>query len=459
MKGNSSSIFSTSNSNSTSTSRVDCKVVLEDVSFCKVAVKPRMLEPCLDKTHTTSSRCLTDKNILQDLDIKRQISWPRLIDERWTILDSAVSSKLHTCNSIFERVQLLENTIYSEAAKLFGHCQLQTTKKLSGKSRRTKLSISLVKEKNLILARLSLTANPQERTGLEDLLKPIKEKLKTLRRSEKHRKKRWLFKKAPSSFRSNPYQAGKDLLDPKSNLGLCMAQAALDEYKSGIVEDLNYNTPLDNLEGLPPDPTIKEPFLSKFLNYDDFGKILSTRRNKSCPGINGIPYKVYKKCTQISSFLFKIFVSCHKHSVVPIQWRYAMEFFIPKVKPFSQSNVKDFRPIALLNVEGKLFFSLLSKRLEQHIITNYKFLDKSIQKGCMEKVPGCWEHMSIVWSALKEAWQNKLSIANVWLDIANAYGSIPHRLIFFALKRYGVDDHWVAIIRNYYSGIYTKVFF
>ena len=135
-----------------------------------------------------------------------------------------------------------------------------------------------------------------------------------------------------------------------------------------------------------------------------------------------------------------------------------MEFFIPKTKPPSPSNIKDFRPIALLNVEGKLFFSLVSKRLEQHVISNNKFINTSIQKGCMEKVPGCWEHMSMVWSALKEARQNKSSIANIWLDIANAYGSIPHRLIFFALKRYGVDEKWVTIIKKYYAGLYTKSF-
>ena len=35
-----------------------------------------------------------------------------------------------------------------------------------------------------------------------------------------------------------------------------------------------------------------------------------------------------------------------------------------------KNNIKDFRPISLLNVEGKLFFSILSKRLEKHIIIN-----------------------------------------------------------------------------------------
>ena len=76
----------------------------------------------------------------------------------------------------------------------------------------------------------------------------------------------------------------------------------------------------------------------------------------------------------------------------------------------------------------------------------------------MDKVPGCWEHMSMVWSALKEARSTKSSLANIWLDIANAYGSIPHRLLFFALERYGVDPHWISLIKIYYSGIYSRSF-
>ena len=46
----------------------------------------------------------------------------------------------------------------------------------------------------------------------------------------------------------------------------------------------------------------------------------------------------------------------------------------------------------------------------------------------MEQVPGCWEHISMVWAALKEAKSKNLSLATICFDIANAYGSIPHKL-------------------------------
>ena len=58
--------------------------------------------------------------------------------------------------------------------------------------------------------------------------------------------------------------------------------------------------------------------------------------------------------------------------------------------------LKIVRPLSLLNVEVKLFFGILSKRLEKHIYSN-KLTNLSIQKGCMEKVPGCWEDMSVAW--------------------------------------------------------------
>ena len=99
-----------------------------------------------------------------------------------------------------------------------------------------------------------------------------------------------------------------------------------------------------------------KPFPSSSLKYKDFLTLLATRRNASSSGLNSIPYKVYKKCPQINTFLFNVFKSCLKNCVVPIQWRYAREIFIPKCKTPMESNIKDVRPIALLNAS---FFSVL----------------------------------------------------------------------------------------------------
>ena len=76
----------------------------------------------------------------------------------------------------------------------------------------------------------------------------------------------------------------------------------------------------------------------------------------------------------------------------------------------------------------------------------------------MEKIPGCWEHLSMVWHALKEARAQKSNLAIIWLDIANAYGSIPLKLIVFAQHRYGVSPQWIRLIETYYKVIFSKSF-
>ena len=34
----------------------------------------------------------------------------------------------------------------------------------------------------------------------------------------------------------------------------------------------------------------------------------------------------------------------------------------------------------------------------------------------MEKIPGCWEHLSMVWHALKEARAQRSNLGTIWLD-------------------------------------------
>ena len=119
-----------------------------------------------------------------------------------------------------------------------------------------------------------------------------------------------MVKKAKNDFKSNPYNAGKTLLDPKCYVNLKVKQEDLDQHKSSSLIDINYDVPLPEVEGLPDKPSLQKSFPTNCFSFEQFFQILSTRRNASAPGLNGIPYKVYKKCPKINKFLFKIFLSC-----------------------------------------------------------------------------------------------------------------------------------------------------
>ena len=250
----------------------DCKVVLEDISSCD-AVKLKMLNSIQENIHMTSSHLTKEKKLLEGFSVETPIAWGKANDERWVQLDDIVYSKLKNCNSLTEWLDLLQNTIYNEAANIFGHSH-PPKRNLARQSRRTKLSIQLIKEKNLLTAQINSTFLPDQQIALEKLLTNVKNKIRSLHKSEKSRRQRWLVKKARNEFKANPYNPGKTLLDTKCYVNL---KVDLDQHKSSSLIDINYNIPLADLEGLPDKPPLLKPFLTNCFSFEDFFQILSTQ--------------------------------------------------------------------------------------------------------------------------------------------------------------------------------------
>ena len=100
--------------------------------------------------------------------------------------------------------------------------------------------------------------------------------------------------------------------------------------------------------------------------------------------------------------------------------------------PKSPSN---FMPIALTPAVSKLFSGILKDRWLRHMTLN-GYLDGDMHEACLPTVPGVSEHHSKLAAIISGAIKNKRSLAMAWLDIANAYGSVHHSLIQFALRRY-----------------------
>ena len=66
------------------------------------------------------------------------------------------------------------------------------------------------------------------------------------------------------------------------------------------------------------------------------------------------------------------------------------------------------------------------------------YVNTSIQKVGVPGVPGCIEH-SMIWEAIQRAKRRRLSLYVVWLDLANAYGSVPQQLIWKTLETHHVS--------------------
>ena len=142
------------------------------------AAKLHMLDLIQDKTHTIDSHHTTESNFLKNSCLKTQIAWGNSIHERWTELDDKVSIKLHMCTTLAETVSPLQETIYTEAASIFGHLQQKT------RHRRTKLSIQLIYQKNLLLAQIKLSSLLDQQAALTHFLINVKCRIWSLGKGE-----------------------------------------------------------------------------------------------------------------------------------------------------------------------------------------------------------------------------------------------------------------------------------
>ena len=88
-------------------------------------------------------------------------------------------------------------------------------------------------------------------------------------------------------------------------------------------------------------------------------------------------------------------------------WGLADGILIPKEKDFRK--IDQFRPISLLNVEGKIFFGVIAKRMTRFMINN-GYVNTLIQKVGVPGFSGCIEHTTMLWNQIKMAKNNKTEL-------------------------------------------------
>lgn len=115
-------------------------------------------------------------------------------------------------------------------------------------------------------------------------------------------------------------------------------------------------------------------------------------------------------------------------------------------------NINQFRGIALLNEEGKIFFSVMARRLSNYFLAN-KYIGTSCQKAGVPGFPGCVEYSMMIWEQIQTAKRNKSDLHVVWLDLANAYGSVPHQLIWYALSFFHIPPCIQSLISTYFNNL------
>ena len=316
-----------------------------------------------------------------------------------------------------------------------------------GPSRRQKRCEDLRQDINK-LKKAYYDAPIEEKKAIQELQQEKLKQLRLAKRAESLRKNRRKMAKNSSNFLRQPFQFAREVIKPKPKGNLENTQEEVETFLKDAHSDKERNEPLPINEHLMEFPEPEIPLKDEPPTLREFNQKLRKTRSKSSPGPNGVPYLVYKRCPEIAKLMYSYLRGLWIRNQVSDSWKEAEGVLIPKEE--GATDISKFRTISLLNVEGKLFFSFKAKRLLDYLLAN-NYIDTTIQKGGIPGVSGCLEHNALLSQLIQEAKAEKKNLVVTWLDISNAYGSIPHKLIWKALETAHVSKRMMVLIDSYYN--------
>ena len=217
-----------------------------------------------------------------------------------------------------------------------------------------------------------------------------------LARTERTRKQSSYNSSQQRKFKADPMKFGRSLFEKKSNGKPEFEEHKAYDYFSNLYRDKARGdkvTPMCDMKS-PANPS--HLFSEEAPTLAEISSVMKTKRNKAAPGLDGLSYVPYKCCPSILPILVSLFGKIWSTKEIPTDWAAASVQLLAKSTNLTEPS--EFRPIALTNTIGKIFFAVIAKRLEKFMLAN-KFLSNS-QKGFKASTPGCLEHSFAMFEAL-----------------------------------------------------------
>ena len=177
----------------------------------------------------------------------------------------------------------------------------------------------------------------------------------------------------------------------------------------------------------------------------DILKHLRKLNSKKAHGHDLIPVRILKMFDKsITKPLFMIYKNCLKHNYFPDQWK--MANIVPVHKKNEQNLVKNYRPISLLPISGKIFEKLIFDNLYDYVFKNDFISDK--QSGYRKGDSTVKQLLSIT-HEIHKAFDKKQELRAVFLDISKAFDTVWHEGLLFKLERIGIEGEMLNIIKSF----------
>ena len=222
------------------------------------------------------------------------------------------------------------------------------------------------------------------------------------------------------------------------------------EAKADIFNDHFFQqcTTIDTGSEIPQSVVLNGPFLTDFpISDEKILKIIRSLNPKKAHGCDDISIRMIRLCDDSLLLPLKlIFESCKAQGVFPKIWKQA--HVVPIHKKNCKNSKKNYRPISLLPIFGKIFEKLIFDSLYQHLEI-FGLLNPN-QSGFRPGDSTINQLLSIVNSIFTAFDSNPpLDVRSVYLDISKAFDRVWHEGLIFKLRRCGVSDKLLLLIQSF----------
>ena len=177
-------------------------------------------------------------------------------------------------------------------------------------------------------------------------------------------------------------------------------------------------------------------------------KVLKHLKNGKAAGMDGLPYEMFK-CggENLVGMLVMLYNAVLHNERVPCKWNESRVVLMHKGGHKSKKELKNYRPIALMDTIGKIFCMIVNERLRECVEMNGLLSDE--QNGFRKNRRG-EDNIFIVRELLDACKRENRKGYFAFLDIEKAYDRVNREILCKVLSKCGMSQKMVNIIRSMY---------
>ena len=189
--------------------------------------------------------------------------------------------------------------------------------------------------------------------------------------------------------------------------------------------------------------------LNERISKQEVEKCVKKQKNGKAAGPDDIPYEFYKNGGEIVvEKMNKLFNQVWMEERVPRKWNECRVTLLHKGGHKSKNELKNYRPIALMNTVSKVFSAVLNERLCEWI-ERASVLGEE-QNG-FRKGRRAEDNMFVVNELIERKKRDGEKLYLGFLDIEKAYDRVNRKLLCTVLEKVGLSRKIVNIIRSMYE--------